>query len=177
MDSGPTRGAAPPRGGRGSKGWRGTRWEASGEESPPEERWDVGAKMALRCRRAGGQALALQGQVQEDVAGTGRCGVCACTWACGGPWPSSALAQSACLPLSSVTPASSGAVGGRSHQDVPRDPEPSSAPLPPSNQHSLNMTLGACFSFLRIPRAPWRRAALRGWGGWGGGSTSQQLRF
>lgn len=53
MDSEPTRGAAPPRGGRGSKGWRGTWWEASGEE----ERWDVGAKMALRCRRAGGQAL------------------------------------------------------------------------------------------------------------------------
>lgn len=30
--------------------------------------------------------------------------------------------------------------------------EPLSAPLPLSNQHNLNLTLGACFSFLRIPQ-------------------------
>lgn len=30
--------------------------------------------------------------------------------------------------------------------------EPLSAPLPPSNQDNLNLTLGACFSFLRIPQ-------------------------
>ena len=123
------------------------------------QRWPSGAGVLGARRCAAGSGARGRG-------GAGRCGVCACTWACGGPWPSSALAQSACLPLSSVTPASSGAVGGGSHQDVPRDPEPSSAPLPPSNQHSLNMTLGACFSFLRIPRAPWRRAALTGGGGW-----------